>query len=350
MVNEEILTKLVADKSGLNRKEVEAQLDELIQSVKTGAKEGESVKIEGFGTFKPQKKATLFEPNEILQTEINQKYAGMKPIELMGSFKDSDAAVPAGTTSGEIAKQPQIGKEEGPSQESKSEEYIPPKPTESTPKNRPETETQKEEPSSKEPIPAKAENKTNATTDGNSGPMGMIIVIIAIIAALVLAGWLFYSIGAFSSSEPTAQRTVQSTTHSSNTPNKEQANIGQLTAGPNIIKTSANGTDVLQENSNKKLVGKKKNISTYGLRGTVQAKAKDGYTIIVHSLVRKKHAFKTLRSIKQQEYRTLMLMTQVNGKKYWRIGIGQFKTIADAQKAAKTLPEPFKNNHFIKHQ
>ena len=90
IINKEKLLELLVDKSGLPREEVKDQLDELVQNIREAAEKGNDFEIDVFGTFSVNKDGSLtFTPSEKLETEINHRYAGMKPIEMIGAFKEA---------------------------------------------------------------------------------------------------------------------------------------------------------------------------------------------------------------------------------------------------------------------
>ncbi len=90
IIDKEQLISLLIDKTGLDATEVEDQLTELINRIQQAAQEDKSFEIEGFGTFNMEEGTLQFEPSDTLETEINNKYAGMKPIELIGAFKEPE--------------------------------------------------------------------------------------------------------------------------------------------------------------------------------------------------------------------------------------------------------------------
>src|SRR5699024_10328594 len=129
-----------------------------------------------------------------------------------------------------------------------------------------------------------------------------------VIAVLLLAGWLLFNTGLFSATNrlepvPPLDKSVLTTGQTQQKlSNTEKAS---LTIG----------------GENKKGNVRAKNL-IYGLNGKINPKAKDGYTIIVHSLIRKDKALKTLEAIKAKGYRAFIAKVRVNDRLYWRIGIG----------------------------
>lgn len=103
-INKSKLIELLVNKTGLEEKQVEEQLSLLILRIQQAGQQGKDFQIQGFGTFSIKDDALHFEPSRGLETEINHKYAGMKPIELIGAFKDMPSTEQQGSsTSGGTA-------------------------------------------------------------------------------------------------------------------------------------------------------------------------------------------------------------------------------------------------------
>ncbi|MDX1590508.1 MAG: SPOR domain-containing protein [Balneolaceae bacterium] len=85
----------------------------------------------------------------------------------------------------------------------------------------------------------------------------------------------------------------------------------------------------------------------YGLRGELSEEANDGYSIVLHSLRQEANAESIAADLDAEGYRVLVTRRTVNGQNVWRVSVGQFETIANAQEAALTLPSPYNSNNFI---
>ncbi len=88
--------------------------------------------------------------------------------------------------------------------------------------------------------------------------------------------------------------------------------------------------------------------SSFGLHGTTQSIEGRYYSIILHSLRSENRAEELRGELQDQGYRAVI--TSVNTEEYgtmWRVGIGQFESIPDAQDAASELPQNYRDNHFI---
>src|SRR5690625_4111000 len=83
-IDRERLVDLLVAKTSMERHEVEAQLEQLIERIVSATKRGKALEIKGFGTFYFDSDHELkFDPSRSLSTEISYKYAGMQPVELL---------------------------------------------------------------------------------------------------------------------------------------------------------------------------------------------------------------------------------------------------------------------------
>ncbi|MEO1021493.1 MAG: SPOR domain-containing protein [Bacteroidota bacterium] len=87
----------------------------------------------------------------------------------------------------------------------------------------------------------------------------------------------------------------------------------------------------------------------YGLTGVPNTEANDGYTIIIYSLSNEANARSVHQKLINEGYRSLLF--SIPSSTYgtlWRVGLGQFRTQADAAIAGEELPEPYSNDYLIK--
>ena len=86
----------------------------------------------------------------------------------------------------------------------------------------------------------------------------------------------------------------------------------------------------------------------YGLLGPESEVLIGSYTIVLHSIPSQGRARIEKQKLEEQGYKaTLWRATLPNGNRTWRVGVGQFLTVPDAQEAVGRLPEPWRNNNFI---
>jgi hypothetical protein len=86
----------------------------------------------------------------------------------------------------------------------------------------------------------------------------------------------------------------------------------------------------------------------FGLYGSVITIEDRHYSIILHSIRSEAIASGLRDELQDEGYRAVIY--PVDHEEFgtmWRVGIGQFLTIADAQNAATELPQNYQDNHFI---
>lgn len=341
------LQTLLVEKTGKAEEDVRQQLQELKQKIEKTAEAGDSFTIDGFGTFSGGDGALHFEPSGRLETEINQTYAGMQPIELVEAFKDTGAGVPIEPIIQESTQ------EEAPAQEPLPEPEDEPdkaKPKDEQPSDAPPEET--EEP----PVPADNEQEdsekiTAAPETRKKQPLpsrrkngrGTWVTAAAVlIVAILVAGWLFFSHRIFPGNEEShieASQPVDSATITGLPANKgDDSTETQNLQLPAANKSAAQKTGQTDSSA-----------ITYGLHGKVNQQLKDAYTIVIHSFKLKSTVQEIAKKMNQKGYRTVIFSHKNNRDVHWRVGLGQFKTIEAAQKAIKELPERYQKEkaHFI---
>ena len=85
----------------------------------------------------------------------------------------------------------------------------------------------------------------------------------------------------------------------------------------------------------------------YGLYGEIANTQGDVFTIVVHSLKVRYDAEQTANELRDDGFRISVTERIIDGQTYYRVGIGQFPTIAEAQQEATTLPSPLNKQNFI---
>lgn len=374
-IDREQLINSLVERTGMDRPSVAQQLEKLearIQKAKTAEVPFE---IENFGTFTTVENKLEFIPHEVLETEINNRYAGMKPIELIEAFKSPEGeTVP-------VADSP-IGQldvkeyEKKPSDQPEDEEKKSPKEQPSTPKEesapvteQPQGSKTEEEPKRPEKEEVGATSTTSAPTEdqkehtvkkaaGKNGkrpvedPIGRTVLIIALILGLAIAGWMAYDFGFFGS-EPTGNGPSDNNQQSPVEQSQGLDERPETSIAQNKGEEESSGQEELQEeerseSGNESPPASVESDEPYGLYGNIQEAAGNYYTIVVHSMQTSSQAEQKQQEVLEHgNYRTEIKEASVNGSTYYRIGIGQFETIDAAQKAAEELPEPYNSNNFI---
>lgn len=368
-IDREQLINSLVERTGMDRASVAQQLEKLetrIQKAKTAEIPFE---IENFGTFTTVENQLEFIPHEVLETEINNRYAGMKPIELIEAFKSpEEETVPVADSPIEQTDVKEYEKK--PSEQ--PEEKKSPKEEPSTPKKEPAPVIEQPQVSKREEEPKRLKKEDIAVTSATGtptkdqkeeqakktvkrpegDPIGHTVLVIALILGLAIAGWMAYDFGIFGSK----------TTNNGSPDNNQQSSVGQSygddlgqesTIEQNEGDEESSGADEIQAEEesalgNESLPSSVESDEPYGLYGNIQEAAGNYYTIVVHSMQTISQAEEKQQEVLEQDnYRTEIKEANVNGSTYYRIGIGQFETIDAAQKAAEELPEPYNSNNFI---
>ncbi|MDX1637369.1 MAG: HU family DNA-binding protein [Balneolaceae bacterium] len=508
-INREQLVELLVQRTGLQKKQAEEQLTELIKRIREAAEEDKDFEIEKFGTFRMEEGQLTFVPSEELQTEINNKYAGMEPIELIGSYEqgeepgepeagdatdsgtdteasqagekeqkeetaaarehkpgdgdsaggdeekekvwpdeeniwgwdadadtDTDEDIPDNTGeeqpsgTGDQTEQPESagGEQETGSPEKKLDSVFEyddeqsEEPAENTgeesddldssPVQEPdETELPAPEPvSAADDDPEKVEEEDDSGQDRHqdeSAPeeeqaeedekkkpaatgtaagtkdfgkrhtrkrtssTSVVMIAAASVIVIAIAVWLAFDMGVFSdgtggstanqnnqsgaavATERTRQPVQNADPGNETATQPDQQNDnepGAETAEPEPQNQVATGEQEQEPDSEPEISEDSPGnpASIYGLKGSLREEANDGYTIIVHSMKNEQNAREVYSQFKLDGYRTMLVSAMVNGEQFWRIGLGQFRNVENAQDSAATLPEPYNDNFFIK--
>ncbi len=86
----------------------------------------------------------------------------------------------------------------------------------------------------------------------------------------------------------------------------------------------------------------------YGLMGPEDEVLIGAYSIVVHSLRNERKSEIEKQRLENQGYKATRWSTVLpSGITTYRVGIGQFKSVSDAERAVEELPEPFRSNNFI---
>lgn len=88
---------------------------------------------------------------------------------------------------------------------------------------------------------------------------------------------------------------------------------------------------------------------SYGLMGPEESIMWGAYTIVIHSFLDSTRAAGVEEAIREEGFKTTLWKAQRAGmSEWWRIGVGQFETISDAENAKEELPEVYnKDDNYI---
>jgi septal ring-binding cell division protein DamX len=361
-IEKDQLISLLVEKTGSDPEEISRQLSQLIFRIRSAAEEGKVFEIEGLGTFSLKNDELQFTPNDVLETEINNKYTGMKPIELIGAFKGAD--VEAGDveitqepitpldepkTEAEIEKERWSFDETSASEQARIEKAIFGKTFENTLKETPEAPKETieapETPVSFDEGPVV--RKKEAVPEDDEDPIGKVLTIAVVILVVVVAGWLIYDWGFTGNYTKDNQNSLQSEVLQTRTSPEVQMNTVDVSdvSGDQAAEVSEpiqtagvtlDGDGAISPPP-----------SRYGLRGDLNNSISTGFTIIVHSLnLERAQAIK--ETLHADGFRVMIMKAEVNTDTYYRVGLGQFSSIEAAREAISQLPESFQQDNFIK--
>ncbi len=374
------LVELLVDKTGMQPEDVESQLDQLIERIVDAANRGKALEIKDFGLFYFDESGELkFDAAEELSTEISFKYAGMKPVELK---PERDSAMPPV----DIKADEGINEPESVEAETESAAPVLDAGIDTNKENAEDDpfglsdesdddfdflseieepvveETGDDEiaaPIQEEEKPKKEENKPPLKKipprkKNNSG----FIAIAAILLLVVLIGGTIWFMDTLSNEEEMAQpvATDQPIVMPDELPvitEEDEENMEQLAAVDEVTEEG----DLPVEQETETEVEEVATVSPatvqisdqplYGLMGTVLDDANDGYSIVIHSFNTEETARTTAAALAQDGYRALVNSRTVAGSSMWRVSVGQFETLSDAQAAAQQLPTPYNTQNFI---
>jgi cell division septation protein DedD len=340
--NQNKLAALLVEKIGQSKKQVEQQLTKLKEHLRRITESGNEFEIEGFGTFRGRNGTLYFEPSEALRIEINQKYAGMKPIELMEAFKKDGAGVPVEEIEDEEVVPAALDNLIQP-QSLEADEEVSANQQNDYEKAELAASNKNKEGASSRTLNNNFKEKNAPKRKGNDEihyfnrrkghTAGAWITAAVIVIAVCIGGWFVYKKDLFPDIGGTNNKTEVPTA-----PTEQRAKQDS----PTEHATKGNNPEASKNESNTN-----HSAPVYGLKGSVNPKAKNAYTIVIHSFLLKTTVENIADSLRGRGYRTLIFESPSDDETYWRVGIGQFKTRKGAQQAVQKLPEKFKKDHFI---
>lgn len=364
-INKDKLVELLVEKTDMEKAEVESQLNELINQITSAAERGKALEIKGFGLFYFDENGDLkFDPADELKTEVNFKYAGMKPVELKpprDTSKKEDADEPVSDDDIFGIEDELIAEEEGKGEinfdefdhdkgdESDEDEDNPfaslLEDAASGMKDKDEKEVKKAgtapnvsspKKSSKEKPDKKTSTKKKTKSSGQKDPVMMIVFIL--LGVVVLAGGYFIINDYLDAPE-------QSTNSETEVPVEEPPAVAEqdLTEVEPEAEDTVEDPEPVAESSSDETP----DVPAYGLHGDITDAGNNGYTVVLHSLRSEERANEIAGELKNDGYRTMVNGRTVDGRAVFRVSVGQFPSISDAQEEAAELPAPYNEQNFI---
>ncbi len=371
------LVDLLVEKTSMEKAEVEKQLEQLIDRIIDAAHRGKALEIKEFGVFYFDDEGELkFDPSKELSTEISFKYAGMKPIELQ---PERDTAIPLGvdedeekvpeeqTPTADVAETEEAEKKEkrekdkdeaddifGIEEDDEDFDFLSDAVKESEAEMdvwdevEKEEEKEKKEKEAKKPKPQPKQKKKSSAG---------IWVIAALLLILLLAGLYFIFIDdGFMADEPQQAAVTEQ-------PAPVPDEISVITDENAEFAEDTEMTPVEPEQEQQNAVSEEEGLqndqpetitqpavdeqSTYGLMGSINDEANNGYSIVLHSFNSEENARETAARLSEEGYRVLVSSRTVTGEPVWRVSVGQFETLAQAQENIDRLPSPYNVQNFI---
>lgn len=312
------LVELLVEKTDLERKEVDVQLDQLIERIIDAAERGKALEIKEFGLFFFDQEGELkFEPSEELSTEISFKYAGMKPVELK---PERNTAIPLDDDQSSTVGGDDV--------------IVIPKSDQKSFTEKPQSTTQPKPKTAAKPITRKPmrEKKDRSA----------VWALLAFFTVLMVGALIYFnrpmdpvSEGSLAISDPAPKGS-----EFMESPEDELLAEGEEESG----EESSDGEQI-EEQINETTVPIQDQL--YGLTGEPVEEANNGYSIVIHSFYNNLRADQVAENLRADGYRVQITERIVGGIEVWRVSLGQFESISDAQEAAETLPEPYTENNFI---
>lgn len=319
------LVKLLIEKTSLSPGEVKKQLEQLIERILDAADRGKALEIKEFGLFFFDQEGDLkFEPSQELSTEISFKYAGMKPVELK---PERNTAIPADDDpSGPI---------------NATDDVI------SVPKS---------DPKSPPAIPKASSKPKTATKPVSTYPKrgkkdrSAVWALLSFLAVLFVGALIYFNRPmdpVYEDSVAVSGQTQQGSESSGSpdfTPDNDQ-DFESNEASVEMSDGNGNNQVPAEEQITESSVPIQEQM--YGLSGEIAENTNSWYSIVIHSFYNELRANAVAENFRTDGYRTQVTERVVGGIEVWRVSLGQFESIPDAQEAAETLPEPFNENNFI---
>ncbi|MDG5766962.1 SPOR domain-containing protein [Balneolales bacterium ANBcel1] len=364
------LIALLAESLQVKTPDAEEILDSWVKKIHAAVAEKGSYRAAGFGTFRRQDGALVFEPETELAIEINYKYAGMEPIEILSAPARKSSGIKSPDTeeqpvapeaadadkdlepvddhaADEPAKEDKLlsGDTEAEAtskQEEKAEEpetTDPPESVEEEPSAGLKDDVSKTDDAAKqeqkESDPPPAHKKEAAAGTGrmkkkhapkrrkrreSESKLWLIPIAAAVIVAIL---FVLHFDGLrldrqHHAEQPPAEDPSATVTER------------EATAPPeHVIEPSPEP-------------------SPYGLMGSGTEIQTGSYTIVLHSLSSETRANYEKERFAEQGYLAVLYRAgTTDGRTTWRVGVGQFATVSDAEDAISELPRPYRDNNFI---
>lgn len=354
--NEDFVRHLAAAMQ-TDEKETEENLSQWVRYIGSELDQHGSCTLEGVGVLTREAETIVFVPDERLAVEINYKYAGMQPLQLApgrpGEAPAPDLTPPQSNDKTSADREIPITDTEGVEEKSEERE-ISVADTGSVEMSGDEPG----EPGNREPLnsgvdsseePPKIVVAAKPAADSEKPRTSIALKLIPVAAVLIVAFLLYVHFDGQRLDQNNFGSLAEQELTISDVPLPapgEETN--QTTIGPegeiDAVVPERDPRDS-REVPETPVEGA---ADVYGLHGSEHSALSGAYSIVVYSLSNADRARNERNRLEEQGFRALLWMaTTSDGSTTWRVGAGQFRSVADAVEAANRLPEPYKSNHFI---
>lgn len=334
------LIQLLSDALEVEKAQAEKELSEWVETVKGEVSEKGKYHVPGLGVFSRKEGELVFSPEEALAVEVNHKYAGMSPIEIQPAsvhkkkalseeLEDVEVTSPTGRAGGWKESEPT--ESEGaevqsagakPEDTSGTEKAVEGKQS-AEPGEKPEAYSSDSKAGTTKTAAKKKKRGVSAkrTKSGNG------LWLLPIAAALVLSILLYF----YFESQQLDRRynSDRSATEEPATVPEEQE-VGEEPPEHEI-----------------QPAGEEEPLP-FGLMEPEEEVLYGAYTIVLHSIASENRARIEKENLEEEGYKATFWQTRLpNGNTTWRVGVGQFETVSNAERAVSELPEPYRRNNFI---
>lgn len=377
-IDKQRLIELLVNKTGMEKKEIEEQLDHLIKRILDAANQGKALEIKEFGLFYFNEFGELkFDPSDKLSTEISFKYAGMKPVEIEPDRNSSIIITEDDAELDDIFEnQPDTtqditddsvddidklfiehNKTNKPIRVELDDDFFDKELTDDDDDVFDLLTDLPEEPKTKKAA-SKVKKKAKLSTSKpklkrtprlRQSNTGIWVIVAFLLIALIAAVLYLWMSGSSTTTQQQAVVTPQAQPGTQELPditdditqpgnNNEMEPVPESTVQlPDPAPVTQPGTQSVPSDQ-----------PFYGLMGEINLEAVNSYGIVLHSFNEEAIARNTANQLRMEEgYRTQVTARTVSNRIMWRVSVGQFESLGDAQAAATRLPEPYNNQNFI---
>lgn len=318
--------------------------DDFLKQLKD-LEDGEVLNCDMLGSFYRSEGVLGFNPAPVLSKEINYRYQGQPAVVISEGIQQElekmDEASVSFAEINELDDELPAESAEPAAEQDKSEKAE-------EPQNKAEQETNEKEVAEPEPqLPDSIVKPEKAEKSSNAKPF---LILAAILLIAVLISYAVYYNQNMSDAPPETPPETTETIETKPDPVTDSDSVSQQEQQAPVPEAesaddSPTASELLDRFDRSDSVVP---YGDYGLMGEMQRVRGESYGIVVHSLRSRERAIEEDASLYMEGYRTITYPVETSeGRQSWRVSVGQFQTVEDAQAAAAQLPEPYRSNYFI---